>query len=110
VGVTLVASAVHDRVRRLFRLRGSAEPRLYAFDDEVAAFNPVTWNTHLLDASAAIVLEALARAPATAEAIAPLLSGCRAAAGTDARRLTAALLDELVDAGLIEAETVDAPR
>jgi PqqD family protein of HPr-rel-A system len=97
-------------IRRLFRLRGSGEPRLYAFDDEVAAFNPVTWNTHLLDVSAAVVLEALARGPATAQAIEPLLSGCRAAEGTDAKRLTAALLDELVDAGLIEAEPVDAPR
>ena len=97
-------------VRQRFRLRGSAQLKLFAFDDEVAAFNPVTWNTHLLDASAAIVLEALARAPASAEAIEPLLSGCRAANGADARRLTEALLDELVDAGLIEAESVDAPR
>jgi PqqD family protein of HPr-rel-A system len=97
-------------IRRRFRLRGSEAPKLFAFDDEVAAFNPVTWNTHLLDASAAIVLEALARAPATARSIEPLLAGCRAAEGTDASRLTAALLDELLGAGLIEAEPVDAPR
>jgi PqqD family protein of HPr-rel-A system len=89
-------------------LRGSGELKLFRFDDEVAAFNPVTWETHLLDVSAAVVLEALARDPATPESIGPLLSGTRAAEGGDAAQLTTALLDQLVDAGLVEAEPVDA--
>jgi PqqD family protein of HPr-rel-A system len=98
-----------QRLQR-FRLRGSGALKLFTFDDEVAAFNPVTWETHLLDASAAAVLEALARAPATVERIAPLVSGSRAAEGADAAQLTRALLDQLEAAGLIEAEPVDATR
>lgn len=93
-----------------FRLRGSGELKLCAFDDEVVAFNPVTWETHLLDASAVVVLEALARSPANAVAIEHLLSGDGDVTNADAPQRTTALLDQLVAAELIEPEPVDAPR
>jgi len=97
-------------IRRRFRLRGTGEVKLYTFDDEVAAFNPVTWDTHLLDASAALVLEALSRGPADSMEIDRLLSGRPAASGSSAAPLTTALIDQLAAVGLIEAEPVDPPR
>jgi PqqD family protein of HPr-rel-A system len=96
-------------IHRRYRLAGSRELKLFTFDDEVAAFNPVTWDTHLLDASAAVVLKALARAPATSAAIEHLLSADPAASDSDAARLTTALLGELAAVGLIEPEPVDPP-
>ena len=93
-----------------YRLRGPGGPGPFVFDDEVAVFNPVTWDTHLLDASAAAVLEALARGPATPADIERLLSGHRAAEGADAAQLAQALVDQLASAGLIEAEPVDPTR
>lgn len=98
------------QVRQRFRLRGSGGLRLFQFDDEAAVFNPVTWDTHVLDASAAIVLETLSRSPADCVAIEHLLSGIRAASDADATQLTTLLLDELAAVGLIEAEPVDPPR
>lgn len=90
-----------------FRLRGAGEVKLFTFDDEVAAFNPVTWDTHLLDASAALVLEALSRGPADSIEIDRLLTSRCAATGSSATLLTAALIDQLAAVGLIEAEPVD---
>ena len=97
-------------IRRRFRLRGTGGVKLYTFDDEVAAFNPVTWDTHLLDASAALVLEALSRGPADSVEIDRLLSSRRTASGSSAALLTTALIDQLAAVGLIEAEPVDPPR
>lgn len=93
-----------------YRLRGSGGLKLFTFDDEVAAFNPVTWDTHLLDASAVLVLRILEQGPATSAAIERELSSNRAADGADAGRLAHALIEQLSSAGLIEAEPVDAPR
>jgi len=93
-----------------YRLRGPGGPGPFVFDDEVAVFNPVTWDTHLLDASAAAVLEALARGSATPADIGRLLSGHRAAHGVGAAQLAQVLVDQLASAGLIEPEPVDPTR
>ncbi|HEX4884600.1 MAG TPA: HPr-rel-A system PqqD family peptide chaperone [Casimicrobiaceae bacterium] len=88
-----------------FRLSGSGGLKRFVFDDEVAAFNPATWDTHLLHRSAGVVLDVLARGPASLAALEQAL-----AAVPGDRELAASLVAELEAAGLIEAEPVDAPR
>jgi PqqD family protein of HPr-rel-A system len=58
---------------RLFRLRGAETPKCVPFDDAVVVFNPTTWDTHLLNPAAAIVLDALAVRPRTRADVAQLL-------------------------------------
>jgi PqqD family protein of HPr-rel-A system len=91
-----------------YRPRGADRPRVYAFGNEVAVFNPVTWETHLLHASAAVVLESLAREPVPLDVIAARL--CAGGRADDALQFATAMVDELMAAGLIEAESVDATR
>ncbi len=97
-----------DGPRRV-RLRGTGGLKLFTFDDEVAAFNPVTWDTHLLDASAVVVLELLAQGPAAPAEIEHGLSRIRGA-DADTAQLAQALIEQLSSAGLIEAEPVDPTR
>ncbi len=44
------------------------------FDDEVVVFNAATWSTHILNASAAIVLEALGESARSTDEVARLLA------------------------------------
>ncbi|MCL4761826.1 MAG: HPr-rel-A system PqqD family peptide chaperone [Burkholderiales bacterium] len=93
---------------RLYRLRGGGI-RYRAFGDEVVAFNPATWNTHLLDRAGVLVLEALEHEPRTRDDVVALLA--RAAGDDDAgaEAFTDALLAELAAADLVESYVVAAP-
>ena len=86
-----------------YRLRAAPVP-VFAFGNEVAAFNPATWDTHLLHRSATTVIDLLAHGPAPRDAIEAAVE-----AAYGAPDLACALVDELVAAELIEAEPVDAP-
>lgn len=84
-----------------YRLRG-APPRLRDLGDEVAAFNQTTWDTHVLDAAAVHVLDALREGPADREAIAARLATAAGTSAAEALPFAGRLLDELDAAGLIE--------
>lgn len=87
-----------------FRIRQAERLRAVLLDDELVVFNPTTWETHILNAAAAVVLDALAEHPRTEREIADLLrdgiaepDACRAAEwATD-------LLRQLESLSLIES-------
>jgi len=58
------------------RYRVAAHPdlRILRFDDESVVFNPFLWHTHLLNPSAALILDALEEGPASAAELAAALS------------------------------------
>lgn len=93
----------------LFRVARSASQRALLFDDELVVFNPETWDTHILNAAAALVFSELATAPRSAQEIESLLADALTAderenAADQARRL----LDDLHTLGLIEPANDDA--
>lgn len=91
----------------IWRLRDAEGLRVAAFDDGLVAFDGATWETHLLDASAAIVLDALRARPHTR---AELAAAVAARAGSDegVDGFVDTLLAELVAAGLVAAGPVAA--
>jgi PqqD family protein of HPr-rel-A system len=87
-----------------WRLADPARTRVRALDGEAAVFNPVTWQTHLLNDAGALVLDALRAAPRTEDEIVALLAD---AAGPDepetvVRDAVRRLLAELESSGLAE--------
>jgi PqqD family protein of HPr-rel-A system len=84
-----------------FRVTAHPDLRILRFDDESVVFNPLLWHTHLLNASAALILDALEEGPGTAAEIAAATSddvGVPAIAADDVARL----LDELAGLALVE--------
>jgi len=76
--------------------------RVLTFDDDAIVFNPISWDAHLLNAAAAVVLEFLGR-PRAIRDIERLLSETlleeqRAAASNHACRL----LQEFEQLGLVQ--------
>ena len=57
-----------------FRVATHSDLRILRFDDESIVFNPFLWHTHLLNAAAALVLDALSESPATADELAAALT------------------------------------
>lgn len=88
-----------------YRLRGPEVPKYLVLENEVAAFNPATWDTHLLGRSAAVVLNALADGPLPLAALEEALG-----ADPSRRELATAVVAELEAAELIVAERIDPPR
>lgn len=86
-----------------YRLRADAGVPLQTFGDEVVAFNPATWNTHLLDRAAALVLVALESGPLGRDAIESLLMRESGAAPDEVAGFAEVLLGELIAAQLIQA-------
>jgi PqqD family protein of HPr-rel-A system len=83
--------------------------RMLDFGDEWIVFNPLSWDAHLLNAAAAVVLEQLSAQPQTEAEVADylrdlLMDAERAHALTSARRL----LGELVQLGLVRLVAADA--
>lgn len=75
--------------------------RWHALDDEFVVFNPGSWDAHLLNAAAALLLHHLAQQPAAATELSALLQDLLADdAVAHADELTAALLGELRQLGL----------
>lgn len=84
--------------------------RIVLFDDEAVVFNPFSWETHVLNAAATLVLEELSHRPCSPGDVAALLSE----ALDDSERPDAAshatrLLDELSSLRLITSRA-DARR
>jgi len=73
------------------------------FDREALVFNPVSWQTHLLNDSAVRVLEALRSGPRSLDELVAAIYGDAQAAdgGTEERQIGAALLAELEALGLV---------
>lgn len=94
--------------RRAWRLRSAAGVALCPFDDGVVAFDRNTWETHIVDERAALVLEALAQGPCTQDAVVRLLAFHAQCDPGDVATLVHAALDELTAAGLVEGPAVDA--
>jgi len=53
-----------------WRFTGHPDVRVERFGDEAVVFNPLSWETHLLNETAAHVVEALRRGPSDAESLA----------------------------------------
>ena len=87
-----------------FRVASHPDFRVLRFDDESVVFNPFLWHTHLLNASAALVLDLLVEeGPATAEELAAALadeSGAPAIAVDQVEKL----LDELAELALVHPD------
>jgi len=52
-----------------WQLSNPADTAVLRFDDETLVFNPATWETHLLNESASLVLGALLEAPRSVDEI-----------------------------------------
>src|SRR5215831_15624774 len=83
--------------------------RMLDFGEEWIVFNPLSWDAHLLNAAAAIVLEQLSAQPQTEAEVADYLRDLvvdaeRAHALSSARRL----IGELVQLGLVQLAAGDA--
>lgn len=89
----------------VWRLADPASTRILLFDGEAVVFNPVTWETHILNDAGAAVLGALRDAPRSRHELFELLGAARDT-GDETRVLRDALdrlLAELESVGLIES-------
>lgn len=76
--------------------------RWHALDDEFVVFNPLTWDAHLLNASAAALLQHLSQRAAAQEEVSALMQELLAEdAAARAVELTATLLGDLQQLGLV---------
>jgi PqqD family protein of HPr-rel-A system len=87
-----------------WRLADPARTRVRALDGEAAVFNPLTWQTHLLNDAGALVLDALREAPRTEDELVALLAEAAedGEPETVVRDAVARLLAELAASGLAE--------
>jgi PqqD family protein of HPr-rel-A system len=78
--------------------------RVLEFDGDVVVFNPTSWQTHILNDSAGLVLKALRNAPQSRDQLVALLDS--ATSGEADRQLVRDAVDNLLvefaSAGLIE--------
>lgn len=85
--------------------------RAIDYDEETVAFNPETWETHVLNAAAAEVLSLCTEAPRTPDDIARALAQwLDADDARDAREHAGRILDELQALGLIGPLAAAPPR
>lgn len=83
-----------------WRLVDSPRTLIVRFDDEYLVFNPLSWDTHMLNQSAASVLEALRASPCS---FAELTAGWSEPESDDLSvHPVATLLHELETMGLVE--------
>jgi len=77
--------------------------RIHRFDDEAMVFNPLTWETHLLNGVAMSVLDALASGPRLeAELLDEVWGGDAEPGPGSARSEAVRFLHELDSLGLVE--------
>jgi len=77
--------------------------RIHRFDDEAMVFNPLTWETHLLNGVAMSVLDALASGPRTeARLLDEVWRGDRELEPGSGRDAALRFLHELDSLGLVE--------
>ena len=87
-----------------WRLADPAGTRLREFDGEAVVFNPLTWQTHILNDSGRMALSALREAPRTADELVALLTAAApdVADPSVVRDAVGRLLAELESTGLIQ--------
>ncbi len=85
-----------------WRLVDSARTLIIRFDDDYLVFNPLSWDTHLLNESAASVLEALRASSCSFAELAAGWSEPGSAGVSSSVHPVAMLLDELESMGLVE--------
>jgi PqqD family protein of HPr-rel-A system len=84
------------------RYRAVEGIRSFDFGDECMIFNPLSWDTHILNAAAAAILEAVAEAPQSVAEIEEYLQDLLVESQKgEAPAHTRRLIDELVQLGLI---------
>jgi PqqD family protein of HPr-rel-A system len=93
-------ASTRPQMTTCWRLVDSPRTLIIRFDDEYLVFNPLSWDTHLLNESAASVLEALRASPCSFSELAagwsePESDGL-------STHPVATLLDELETMGLVE--------
>jgi PqqD family protein of HPr-rel-A system len=94
---------MHHPAGSRWRLVDPSGIRIRRFDDDALVFNPVTWETHLLNGVGMRVLDALAAgAKREGELVAELYGGNADFASK--RDEVARFLDDLATLGLAEAE------
>lgn len=91
-----------------WRLIAPDDTAVLRFGDEALVFNPASWETHLLNASAALVLDALAAGPRSVGAIvgevaARVDAGGEATVPADFDGQVTELLGQLASLGLVAA-------
>ena len=91
-----------------FRVAAHPDLRILRFDDESVVFNPFLWHTHLLNAAAALILDALEDGPATAGEIAAAMTDESGAPALPADQVEQ-LLNELAGLALVEPVPAEAP-
>ena len=62
----------------VWRLASAPVAAPFRFDDSVVVFNPASWDTHLLNESAALILELLTKKPRSLQELVEALAGDRA--------------------------------
>lgn len=92
-----------------FRVAAHPDLRILRFDDESVVFNPFLWHTHLLNAAAALILDALEDGPATASEVAAAMADETGAPAIPADQVEQ-LLNELAGLALVEPETPGTPQ
>ena len=107
MGLTPARHPASADATTVFRLRDAAGLRVAAFEDGLVAFDGATWETHLLDASAAIVLDALREGARTRAELDAAVT-VRAGGDEGVAAYVDTLLAELVAAGLVAAHPVAA--
>jgi PqqD family protein of HPr-rel-A system len=87
-----------------WQLTHPADTAVLRFDDEALVFNPSTWETHLLNESASIVLDALLEGPRSLDAIVEATTRVSGAAVPDGfAEQVEELLGQLESLGLVNA-------
>jgi PqqD family protein of HPr-rel-A system len=90
---------MHDATGSRWRLVDPSGIRIQRFDDEALVFNPVTWETHLLNGVAVRVLDGLSAGPRAEEELVEALRGIER---DPARGEIGRFLRELDSLGLVE--------
>ena len=87
-----------------WQLSNPADTAVLRFDDETLVFNPATWETHLLNESASLVLGALLEGPRSVDEIVATVTEVSDAAVPDGfAEQVGELLGQLESLGLVSA-------
>ena len=93
------------------RFRATPALRVRNVEDGALVFDPLSWDVHLLNPAAALVLRAVMSECRSAAQIADILQGAQADADSaTVHRWTDTAVDELESLGLIEREAADEDR
>lgn len=91
-------------------LADASGTRLHFFDDGCAVFNPMRWETHVVDLIVGTVLEALSSGPRSLQELIDAVVESSDLDAAGAERFIADALTQLTDLRLVAASTNHAPR